>query len=419
MKSSRRFFIRSSGIALVGFGAIPGFLHRVAASGLGTAARGKTLVVIFQRGGMDGLNAVIPHGDSNYYKLRSSIAVPRPSQGNRQAAIDLDGFFGLHPSLSPLKPLYDEGLLAVVHAAGSPDATRSHFDAQDFMESGTPGRKGTEDGWLNRYLQQHPRREATGFRAVVPASQLSRILLGRAGALAIPSLETFGFRANRRNEVLQRGFEKMYQGASDDSLSATVQETFEALEFIEKTDPAQHKPANGASYPRTVYGRKLLQIAQLIKSGVGLEVAFTDLGGWDHHVAEGGATGPLANLLQQFSQGLAAFRRDLGDRMEDVVVLTLSEFGRTAAENGSRGTDHGHATCLFALGGSIQGGKVHGDWPGLAPEQLYEGRDLALTTDFRDVAGEILVRHLGAENMKEVFPGYTFKPGNVRNLAKT
>ena len=418
MKLSRRFFIRSSGIALVGFGAVPGFLRRAAASVPDPATRGKTLVVIFQRGAMDGLNAVIPHGDRNYYKLRSSIAVPRPSRGKRQTVIDLDGFFGLHPSLSPLKPLYDEGLLAVVHAAGSPDATRSHFDAQDFMESGTPGRKGTEDGWLNRYLQRNSLRDATSFRAVSATGQLPRILLGKAGALAIPSLEEFGFRANRRNEVLQRGFEKLYQASPDDPLSATVRETFEALEFIEQTDPAQHKPANGASYPRTIYGRNLLQIAQLIKSGAGLEIAFVELGGWDHHVAEGGSTGQLANLLRHFSRGLAAFRGDLGDRMEDVVVLTLSEFGRTAAENGNRGTDHGHATCLFALGGSIDGGKVYGDWPGLAPEQLYEGRDLALTTDFRDVAGEILERHLGAVNMKEVFPGYALDPARFRKLVK-
>ena len=419
MKLSRRFFLRASGIALVGFGAVPGFLRRAAAATVAMAKSGKTLVVIFQRGAVDGLNTVVPHADSNYYGLRRSIAIPRPVRGKKETTIDLDGFFGLHSALSELKPLYDEGLFAVVHAAGLPGATRSHFDAQDFMESGTPGRKGTADGWLNRYLQRNALPDATSFRAVSVTSQLPRILLGRAGALAIPSIGQFGMPSDRRTEYLRSGFEAMYGATPGDPLSATLQETLEAVEFIDQADPAQYKPEHGANYPPGPFGRNLLQIAQLIKAGVGLEIAFAEIGGWDHHVNEGGATGPMANLLRQFARGLAAFRHDLGDRMEDVVVLTLSEFGRTAAENGNRGTDHGHATCLFAMGGPIRGGKVYGDWPGLAREQLFEGRDLALTTDFRDVAGEILQRHLGAESMKEVFPDYTLDPSRFRKLVKT
>ncbi len=415
MKLSRRFFLKSSGIALVGLNTVPGFLARAAAA---TKATGKTLVVLFQRGAMDGLNAVVPHAEKAYYDLRSTIAIPRPQSGNAQAAIDLDGFFGFHPALSPLKPLYDEGLLAVVQAAGSPNATRSHFDAQDFMESGTPGVKSTEDGWLNRYMQQHETEPTSSFRAVAATSQLPRILKGKASALAIPSVERFGFGNDRGAEIVQGGMAALYASSNDALLSSTAKETFEAVDLLKSVNPGQYRPARGVRYPNGPFGQTMLQIAQLIKSNIGLEIAFAELGGWDHHVNEGGSTGQLANLLRQFGQGLAAFTRDLGDRMENVVVVTLSEFGRTAFENGNRGTDHGHATSLFVLGGPVRGGKVYGDWPGLEREQLYEDRDLALTTDFRDVVGEILVHHLGAGNLSGVFPGHGARPERFRRVMR-
>ena len=416
MKLTRRFFLRSSGIALVGFHTVPGFLARAAAA---ATARGKTLVVLFQRGAADGLNIVVPHGEKTYYDLRPTIAIPQPKRGDAQGTIDLDGFFGFHPALAPLKPLYDEGSLAVVHAAGSPDATRSHFDAQDYMEIGTPGIKSTEDGWLNRYLQSQAARNESSFRAVSATSQLPRILQGTAPALAIPSVDRFGFGDRRGADRVRGGFESLYASSSDSLLATTAKETFEAVDLLRSVNPSQYKPLNGARYPNGPFGRTMLQIAQLLKSDIGLEIAFAELGGWDHHVNEGGSTGQLANLLRQFAGGLAAFARDLGSRMDDVVVVTLSEFGRTASENGNRGTDHGHATALFVLGGPVRGGKVYGDWPGLAREQLFEGRDLALTTDFRDVLGEILIHHLGAGGLETIFPGHGARPEKFRSFLRT
>ena len=376
-------------------------------------------MVLFQRGAADGLNMVVPHAEKTYYDLRPTIAIPRPQRGNQQAALDLDGFFGFHPALAPFKELYDEGLLAVVQAAGSPHATRSHFDAQDFMESGTPGVKSTTDGWLNRYLQAHMTETSSSFRAVSATSQLPRILKGTAPALAVPNLSRFGIEAGRRTDLVRGGLEALYASSDDALLASTAQETFEAVDLLQRVNPAQYQPANGAQYPRGPFGQTMLQIAQLIKSDIGLEIAFAEVGGWDHHVNEGGAQGQLANLLRQFAGGIAAFGRDLGGRMEDVVLVTLSEFGRTAFENGNRGTDHGHANALFVVGGPVRGGKVYGNWPGLEREQLFEGRDLALTTDFRDVLGEILVHHLGATNLRSVFPGYDLRPENFHRFLKS
>ena len=416
MRVSRRFFLKSSGIALVGLSAVPSFLARAAAM---LEARGRTLVVIFQRGAADGLNIVVPHGEKTYYKLRPGIAIPRPRKGNGETAIDLDGRFGFHPALAPFKKLYDEGTLAVINAAGSPDSTRSHFDAQDFMESGTPGIKSTEDGWLNRYMQARELEDATSFRAVSLTSQLPRVLSGPAPALAIPEISKFGIEAGRHTRLVADTLASLYTNSDDPLLGPTGRETFEAMELLERVNPAQYKPANDASYPAGEFGRTMLQIAQLIKSNIGLEIAFAEVGGWDHHVNEGAAQGPLANLLRQFTRAIAAFRQDLGERMDDVVLVTMSEFGRTAFENGNRGTDHGHANAMFVLGGGVRGGKIYGEWPGLHREQLFEGRDLALTTDFRDVLGEILGRHLGASRLDAVFPGYRVKAESFRGFMES
>jgi uncharacterized protein (DUF1501 family) len=417
MKTPRRFFLKSSGIALVGLSAVPPFLARAAEA---LKRRGKVLVVLFQRGAADGLNIVVPHGEKEYYDLRPGISVARPARNGRNpdAVIDLDGFFGLHPSLSSLKPLWDDEMLAVVHAAGSPDSTRSHFDAQDFMESGTPGIKSTEDGWLNRYLRAREAERHSSFRAVAATTQLPRILQGSAPALAIPDVAGFGIPGGRRAEFAKSGLEALYQASDDALLRETARDTFEAVDLLKRVDPAQYRPANKASYPTGAFGKTMLQIAQLIKSEIGLEIAFAELGGWDHHVNEGGAQGQLANLLRQFALGVSAFFRDLGDRADDVVLVTLSEFGRTASENGSRGTDHGHATALFVAGGPVRGGKVYGDWPGLDRDQLYEQRDLALTTDFRDVVGEVLTRYLGAADLTGVFPGYEIDARRFKGLIK-
>lgn len=360
----RRVLVKAGALALVALGLEPIFLTRAAYAakrGTGPADRTKTLVCLFQRGAADGLNMVVPHGDPIYYRERPRIAIPRP--GTAGGALDLDGHFGLHPVLAPLKALYDNGTLAIVHAVGSPESTRSHFDAQDYMESGTPGLKSTPDGWLNRYLgaRQGRERQDTLFRGVAIGPQLPRALRGSAPALAIDNSQAFALRA-----------------------------------------------------PEPSLDRSLRQIAQLIKADLGLEIAFADVGGWDTHVNQGATEGQLAARLTEFARAIAAFTQDLGERMADVVVITMSEFGRTVAENGNVGTDHGHATAMFVLGGGVRGGRVYGEWPTLEPAKRFEGRDLAVTTDFRDLFSEVLTRHLGATDLGAVFPGYrTVKPVGV------
>src|SRR6266699_5673647 len=383
---NRRYFIKSGGIALASFGlmtATPTFLRRALAETIDqvTGGRRKTLIAIFQRGAVDGLNVVGTYGEHSYYDLRPSIAIPKPN-GSAEAAINLDGFFGLHPAMAPFKPLWDSKRLAIVHASGSPDNTRSHFDAQDYMESATPGVKSTVDGWLNRYLQAKADPQKSLFRAVSMTQNMPRAMQGKASTLAISNLADFNIRAGQSSATVQGGFEAMYDDKLvNDALHGTGKETFEAINYLKQVNPAQYKAENGAAYPQTPFGNSLRQIAQLIKAGVGLEVAFADIGGWDTHVNEGNSRGQLALRLQDFSGGIAALATDLGQRMDDVVVLTMSEFGRTAKENGNRGTDHGHANAMFVVGNSVRGGKVYGDWPGLKGDQLYEGRDLALTTD--------------------------------------
>ena len=400
---NRRIFLKSSAMAMFGVGSTPVWLSRALYAQDAPSPRKKVLVAIFQRGAVDGLNVVVPHGEPRYYDLRPTIAVPRPD-GTPDAAIDLDGFFGLHPSLKSLKPVYDSGRLAIVHAVGSPDPTRSHFDAQDYMESGTPGRKATSDGWLNRALPREPRESPV--RAVSVTPDLPRTLRGRNDAVAIANLNDFQVRDPRGAST----FEAMYEDTADKILNGTGRETFEAVELMQSIQKQGYTPAHGANYASGRLGQSMRQIAQLIKSDVGLEVAFTDVGGWDTHVNEVGqkaSVGQLPNLLANFGDTLAAFYQDLGDRMADVTVVTMSEFGRTAHENGNRGTDHGHANVMFVFGGGVKGGKVYGDWPGMADEQLYENRDLNLTTDFRDVLGELVMRHLGNRELGTVFPGFT------------
>ncbi len=394
---NRRYFIKSGGIALASFATAPSFLLRSAFAQSGSTRRkDKPIVIaIFQRGAADGISMVVPYGDSHYRSVRPQIAIESP--------LNLDGFFGLHPSLDSLKTIYDAGHLAVVHAVGSPDTTRSHFDAQDYMESGAPGNKSVGDGWMNRYLQSKSDPTATAFRAVAFSANVPRTLMGPAPAVAMTRISDFGVRAGASTDSLASAFEAMY------GHDETGKETFEAVNMLKKSNPQQYSAQNGATYPNSQYGQALLQIAQLVKADVGLEVAFADIGGWDTHANQGNERGQLSNRLKDFGDGLAAFYRDLGDRMQNVVVITMTEFGRAIRQNGSGGTDHGHASCSFVFGGPVKGGKVFGKWPGLAPDQLYEGRDLALTTDFRDVFSEILTSHMGATNVSRVFPGFTPK----------
>jgi uncharacterized protein (DUF1501 family) len=448
--------MKGGAVALLALGAPPGFLTRAAmGAGLtgaaGAAGRKKTVVFVFQRGAVDGLNMVVPFGDSAYYGARRSIAVEAPRAGDAGRALDLDGSFGLHPALSPLHELYGRGEMAIVHACGSPHPTRSHFDAQDFMESATPGDKSTRDGWLNRLLAQtdphgcacdqrtgrtlddgdaHAADHAVGqsalastdfvspLRGIALSAEMPKALRGRYQTVAIPNLDAFGV-AGGRDAALEGAFDRMYRtdtpGGTMDLLSDAAEGSFDAIELIERTDPTSYAPRAGVEYPATDFGRSLRQIGQLIKADAGVEVAFADIGGWDTHVGQGGANGQLANRFTELGRGVRAFYDDLGDLMEDVLVVSMSEFGRTVHENGSGGTDHGHGNCMMVLGGAANGGQVLGRWPGLEREQLFEGRDLAITTDFRDVFAEVASGHLGAdrldgESLGAVFPGFDIDP---------
>ena len=415
----RRAFVKSGALALVTMGLSPTFLRRTAfGMELFNAPKGKVLICLFQRGAADALNIVVPHGEKAYYAMRPSIAIPQPSRNAIGGAIDLDGFFGLHPALAPLKPLYDRKLLAPVHAVGSPSTTRSHFDAQDYMETGTPDNKGTADGWLNRYLAvkgtcDECNLAKTPFRAVSMTPQTPRILEGTSATVAMNSLDEFSVRATGSSA---ERLEALYRTGSADLVHGTGAEMFDAVKMLRAANPQKYLPQNGADYPRSQFGLRLLQIAQLIKANVGLEIAFADVGGWDTHVNQGSSTGQLAQRLDDFSRSIAALVTDLGDKMDDVVILTMSEFGRMARENGNRGTDHGHAGALFVIGGHVKGGKVHGRWPGLEQEQLFEGRDLALTTDFRSVFAEVVSDHLGARALDRIFPGFAAAPRDFLGL---
>jgi uncharacterized protein (DUF1501 family) len=419
---NRRYFLKSSGIAFAGFGlmaAAPNFLQQFAEAAVlkNGYGRKKVLVTIFQRGAVDGLNMIVPHGESEYYNLRRTIAIGTPDKTD--GAINLDGFFGLHPSLKSLEKFWQSKQLAVIHSAGSPDNTRSHFDAQDYMESATPGVKATRDGWLNRVLQAKAEKDASPFRAVSLTGQLPRSLYGRAPSVAMTDLSDFAIKAGVYTQSVQGGFEGIWQENSKDNLSETGAETFQAVNFLKQANPAQYKPENAAVYPNSPLGRSLRQIAQLIKAGVGLEVAFAESNGWDTHnnqTLQNSSRGQMANLLLDFGNSIAAFATDLGKRMDDVVLLTMSEFGRTARENGTRGTDHGHGNAMLVLGNSVKGGTVFADWKGLKNDQLNEGRDLAVTTDFRDVFGEVAHKHLGNKDLNKIFPGHKTNAANFKGF---
>lgn len=409
---------------MVGMGQVPMWLARAAAS---EGRKQKTLVAIFMRGAADGLNIVVPFGDPRYRELRPTLGLqpPRPqddSQNNGPfgPVIDLDGKFGLHPGLRHFKEFWDKRQLAIVEAAGSPDPSRSHFDAQDYMESGTPGKTG--NGWLNRALGE-PGPDASPLRAVALSNRVPRTLRGEYEAVALGNVQDFNISDQERLAILRN----MYSLTSDATMRRTGKDAFEAMKMLQAMAMEQapsgggQAPASGPVSPnsRPSYnaggqlGRNLQELARLIKSGAGVEAAFAEVDGWDHHQNE---NNQLANLLNQFSNAIAAFCQDLGDRMEDVVIVTMSEFGRTVEENGTGGTDHGHGSLMTVLGGPVYGGKIFGTWPGLEREQLFESRDLAVTTDFRTVLSELVRGHLGRSDLSSVFPG--FNPGSSLDLLR-
>lgn len=397
MQATRRVFLRNQALAMFGVGMTPLWLERAACAPGSSSPKGKkVLVALFLRGAADGLSMVAPYGDRAYASARPALALEQPGRGAK-SCLDLDGFFGLHPRLGPLQQIFADKKLAVVHATGSPEATRSHFDAQDYMESGTPGVKSTRDGWMNRTLRVD--REASPVRAVSMGPVLARSLRGPAAAVALQQVKDFAVKdAMAGAEYMAR-----YEASLDTELKGTGQETFAAIRLLESLRRNPYRPANGAVYPRGKLGGSLEQIAQLIKSDVGLELAFADMGGWDTHVNQEVLFG---NLARDLGEALGAFYQDLGTGMERVTVVTMSEFGRTVRENGTRGTDHGHANVMFAFGAGVRGGKVYGEWPGLEREQLFEGRDLRVTTDFREVLGAAVLAQDPRADLGRVFPGY-------------
>ncbi|HEU4951084.1 MAG TPA: DUF1501 domain-containing protein [Holophagaceae bacterium] len=394
----RRIFLQASasGLAFAGLGLAPRTLRAAAAA---AAGQGPILVVVIQRGACDALSALPPVGEPRYYDLRPSLAIPKDE------ALRLDGFFGLHPALSRLKPFYDAKVLAPVMGAGSPDPTRSHFDAQDFLESGTPGVKRTEDGCLDRALAAMPGTRGP-FEAVALQPTLPRILQGPVPALALGSLDDFRLPEG----PAAGGFESMYAAALDRSLRGAGDEAFQAMKDLKARDPRSIAPAPGADYPGSPLGKRMQQIAQLIKADLGLRIAVTDCGGWDTHVAQGAAKGQLSARLQDFGDSLGAFLTDLSDRMDRICLVTLTEFGRTARENGTRGTDHGHGSAAFVAGGGVKGGRVLNAWKGLGDGDLNEGRDLKVAFEHRALLGEALTKHLGLRDLGTVFPGYANDP---------
>lgn len=407
MTLSRRGFLKSAaGILGVGMKAFPSWMPRLAFAQRDDGNR-DVLVAIFQRGGMDGLNVVVPYGEgANYYDRRPSIAIHEPDGGDT-SAIDLDGFFGLHPSLRPLKDVYDAGSLAVIHGVGSPDPSRSHFDAMEYMERGIPGDRITGTGWITRHLTSAPWQNDSPFRAIGMGAMLPGSLRGPISALAMRSITEFHL-AGRTDQLagIQRTLSGLYTVQSaPDAFSAQAAEVFDVIDLLTQFSAVDYTPENGAVYPDTEFGMGLRQIAQLIKADVGLEVGCVDIGGWDTHDGEGSTDGELTARLDEFAQGLAAFYADLRDFMGNITVVTMSEFGRTATENASRGTDHGRATAMFVMGSGVNAG-VYADWRGMSDDVLDEG-DLAVTIDYRDVLSEILAKRVGNPASDQIFPGFT------------
>jgi len=410
---SRRAFIKGSSLALFAstLGGVPSFLlnsvQARAALNNGISSRKKTLVCIFQRGAMDGLQAVQPLDDPFLRKLRPDLMVPSTGQNKLYA---LEGRFGLHPSLQPFQTLYQEGRLAIVHGIGSPVPTRSHFDAQDYMENGTPGNKGTSSGWLNRAVGALGH-EPTPFQAVSMTAAKPPILYGPAYSLTVENLDDLQLNGDR--DMMKKGYENLYRETSDSLIQKSGSISLDAIKILEEAKIRALQPGKGVTYPNSHLGTSLKQIAQLIKGGVGLQVAFAESNGWDTHARQTSAYGGFVKNATDLSQSIEAFWRDIEKHQGDVVVMTMTEFGRTVHQNGSRGTDHGRGSCMFVLGNEVHGGKVHGTVPELAKENLEDGRDLPVTTDFRALFSNVLRNHFDLQDASKIFPGWDANNFNI------
>jgi uncharacterized protein (DUF1501 family) len=401
-KLDRRMFLSMSGGAL-GFFAT----RRVGLPSASTAGANGVLVVVFQRGAADGLHMAVPYRDRSYRELRGALALGEPGKGERPT-LDLGDGFAFHPALAPLHPLYRDGRLAVVVNVGSPDGTRSHFDAQDYMESGTPGRKSTRDGWLGRAVGSLSESESSPFTAVALTASLPRSLAGARDAIALEDFESLAGRFSDER------IESAYRAERASPIGQAGEEAFRAMRLFRERDPLSRSASGEARYPRGRFASRFRQLAQLVKSDLGVRVAFLDIGGWDTHFAQGGAEGSMASSMRELSGSMAAFLDDVG-RDVPVTLLTVTEFGRTAGINGAGGTDHGHGAVMLAAGAGVRGGRVVGEWHSLERKDLFEGRDLPVTTDFRDLFQEVAVRALDLSFGGAMFPGHRPKPVGVMN----
>ncbi|MCP5097771.1 MAG: DUF1501 domain-containing protein [Chloroflexi bacterium] len=392
-----------------GLVSLPTWMPRFTLADPHVGPAGDTLVCIFLRGGADGLNMIVPQGDDQYYEHRPFIGIPRPDDTSARAgngrSLDLDGFFGLHPALAPLHDIYTAKDMAFIHATGAPDETRSHFEAMDLMERGATT-NGDYTGWLARHLATLNTGNSSALRSIGIGDMPPASLTGAVSATALQSIADYHLHGNDERVGEMQLMLNMLYNQQDDLLTSVAAQTFDAIEVLAKVDAGRDSGGNGRAYPEQGFGQAMQMIAQLIKADVGVEVACVDLGGWDTHVAQGGSVGQMANLMGELAQGVAAFYEDVQERMNRITVVIMSEFGRRLQENGGLGTDHGHGNMMMVMGGGINGGQVFANWPGLHETQLVGPGDLAITTDYRDVLGELISKRLNNPNLPNIFPGY-------------
>ena len=412
---SRREMLRGSSALLSAAAAqsvLPAWMPRLAFAPVQQAARGDVLISVFLRGGADTLNMVVPHGEDAYYSARPRLAIPRPDDNSADAKVlDLDGFFGLHPALAPLLPVFQNGGMIAVHAAGSPNETRSHFEAMDFMERGTPGDYALASGWIGRHLATLNTGNTSPIRAVGWGTAVQAALRGTISPVAIQSIVDYHLNGDTATASRMLASLNRLYSLDSELLSASAQAAESAINILASVAYADYRPQNGVTYPNSDFALALRQSAALIRADVGLEAACIDLGGWDTHVNQGGAEGQQARLMRDLAEGLAAFYTDMGADMRHVSVTIMSEFGRRVAENGGGGTDHGHGGALLVMSGSLAQRNVVAKWPGLTPDALSQGEDLATTTDYRDVLAELLTLRLNNSALMRHFPELHADPG--------
>ena len=405
--SRREFLARTTAAAVVM--SAPAWLPQVAYAQTEDTTR-DIIVSIFLRGGADGLTLVPPYAENAYYALRPTIAIPRPDSASPNKALDLNGFFGLAPAMGSLLPAYQAGQLLIVHAAGSTDPTRSHFDAQAFMEVGVPGARDIETGWLGRHLASKPPMKPTAaLRALAFNYGLPLMLAGGPDTLPIPDPSNFGLSGSSSTRTQRLTWLGTSFAGQPDPIKSSAANTQRTITELSAINISGYQPAGGAVYPTSSFGTALRSTAALIRADVGVEAVQIDVSGWDTHSAQGPLTGGMATTMRTLADAIAAFHVDISgaSRLGRLTLVVMSEFGRKGQENGSQGTDHGHGNVMFVMGGSVAGGQVMTQWPGLSAAQLYQGQDLQVTIDYRDILSEIVSRRLGNTQLDVVFPGYT------------